>query len=78
MSSVETMLAQCKGKQEDEPEPVPRPALESVRRPTHARGAIVVMRPGALDYQKYPSLAGGQRIPYRSGGHLTEGSDGDA
>ncbi|TWI65186.1 hypothetical protein IP91_02593 [Pseudoduganella lurida] len=38
----------------------------------HKRGAIVVLREGALDYRNYPSLAGGQRLPYKSGTHLGE------
>lgn len=34
------------------------------------RGAVVVIRPGALDYRQHPSLAGDQRIAYAGGAFL--------
>ena len=35
-----------------------------------ARGAVVVLRPGALDYRSHPSRLGDQSIPYRAGTNL--------
>jgi hypothetical protein len=34
------------------------------------RGPVMVLRAGALDYRRYPSLAGGERLAYKSGAHL--------
>lgn len=44
--------------------PDSRAATGSVK--ASRRGAIVVLRPGALDYRMYPSLAGGELLPYKS------------
>jgi len=56
------------------------PAQEMEQRPPRdnaraagRRGAIVVLRAGALDYRNYPSRAGGELLPYTSGVSL--GSD---
>jgi hypothetical protein len=34
------------------------------------RGPVMVLRAGALDYRRYPSLAGSERLAYKSGAHL--------
>lgn len=61
--------------QVDADQPTHVRAITNHRLTTHSsnvnkRGAVVVIRPGALDYRRHPSLAGDQRVAYAAGEFL--------
>ncbi len=60
-----SILAPAPAKKSSKPVPArSAPEFKPLRPEHYAR--VQEMRPGSLDYRKYPSLMGGVRVPYRS------------